>query len=209
MTSMHDDEQFQKIKEWWHKHGTIVLIVIAVLALLNFGWQYSHKFRERKAEQASLIYEQLLVANLSNKSDDVAALVKQLHDDYSHTPYASLATLLLAHNDINKNDLPAAEQDLQWVINNTHSNGLKEIAKLRNARLLLETKKPNEALAMLNKIDDKTFAPMVHLIRGDVLVALGKNQDALAEYLEAKKDQNPNTPFVEIVELKISHANLH
>jgi predicted negative regulator of RcsB-dependent stress response len=205
---MHDDEQFQKIKEWWNKNGTMLLIVVAILALLNFGWQYSHKFRVKKAEQASLIYEQVLVANLSNKTDEVVVLVKQLHDNYPHTPYASLATLLLAHNDINQNDIPAAEKDLQWVIDNANNNGLKEVAKIRAARLLLETKKPNEALAMLEKVDDKTFSPVVHVVRGDILLAQGKNKDALVEYQEAKKEQEPNTPFAEIIELKISHANL-
>jgi predicted negative regulator of RcsB-dependent stress response len=208
MTSIHDDEQFQKLKAWWDKHGTALLIIIALVAALNFGWQYFHSFRVKKAEQASLIYEQLLAANLNNQKDDFQMLAQQLRDNYAHTPYASLGQLLMAHNDINNNDIPAAEKDLQWVIDHGNGNGLKEIAKLREARLLLENKKPDEALATLEKVEDKTFLPLIHLVRGDILLSLGKNKEALDEYNAAKKDQNPSTPFAEIIELKISHANL-
>jgi predicted negative regulator of RcsB-dependent stress response len=208
MTSLHDDEQFQKIKEWWNKHGTALLLIIAIAAGINFGWQYMHKYKIKKAEQASLIYEQLLAANLNKKTDDFNMLAQQLRDHYASTPYASLAQLLVAHNDFNNGDMPAAQKDLQWVIDNANSSGLKEIAKLREARLLLENKKPEDALAILEKVDDQTFLPMIHLVRGDILLALNKKQEALNEYLAAKNGQDPNTSFAEIIELKISHANL-
>ena len=69
-----------------------------------------------------------------------------LKSNYRYTPYAALATLMIARNDIYQNQYDKAKIQLEWVMKHASTSSLKEIARLRYARILNQENKPSVAL---------------------------------------------------------------
>jgi predicted negative regulator of RcsB-dependent stress response len=181
-----EEEQIQKIRDWWKKYGSSVLVGIIVFLLATFGGKYWHRHKAQQTNQASLIYQQLIGAQQHNKLTEFALFVQHLKKDYSGTPYASLAALLSAQNYVAKNDMQSAQKDLRWVLKNSSVAGVTQIARIRLARILAAEKQAPEALQLLQKIDDKTFMPMIYETRGDILLRMQKSKKALTAYRKAE-----------------------
>jgi len=177
-----EDEQMQKIKEWVKKNGIMVVLGIAVFFAANVGWRYWQKHQNYRSIQASSLYEQMLMAHVTHRYDDVKLYAERLRDDYTKTPYASLASLMTARDATVKKDLLAAEQNLQWVVKHAKSKVFKQIARLRLARVLNEAKQQTKALAVLTPIDDEAYLAKIHETRGDIYLAAGDKNSALREY---------------------------
>lgn len=182
---MSDQEQKQLIKDWWKKYGNAILAGILVFAVVNFSWRYWQQYQYQKMEGSSLMYMQMLGSAEQQKPDEAKLFAKKLMDDFSSTPYASLAAFSLAKEAVGKNDLDVAFVNLDWVIKHAKSDAFKQIAKIRAARILLAQKKSQEALDLLNNIDDKSFLAAIDEAKGDALIVLGKNDAAAKVYKEA------------------------
>jgi predicted negative regulator of RcsB-dependent stress response len=180
-----EKEQIQLIKDWWKKNGSTILITIVLVFGLGFGWRYWHYYKNKQAEQASVLYEQMLSASIAKKTDDFKLFAQHLIKDYASTPYATLASLLSARANIEQNNLSDAQQDLTWVIQHGKNKSFKQIARIRAARLLLDNNKLQQALQLLKHINDKAFMPAILETRGDVFVAQGDKAQALEEYQTA------------------------
>ena len=80
---------------------------------------------------------------------------------------------------------------------------LGQIARLRLARLLIQTGKHDEALQLLNVEKAGAFAAQVREIRGDALLAKGDAQGARAEYAAALAPDAQGQVDRPTVELKL------
>ncbi len=183
-----EQEQIQKIKDWWKKYGTIVLVALVVFAGAAFGWRYWHKYETKKAEAASIIYEQMMSSDLSNNDNDFQLYAQHLIKDYKHTPYASLAALMQAEEAVENNKLDDAQKSLQWVIDNSGNKSVREIARIRKARVLLSLKQPQQALQILQKTDDASYQALADEATGDAYLAMNQKDKALEAYQNAMKN---------------------
>ena len=197
---MSDKEQIQLLKNWWKQYGTSILVGILAFAVVNFGWQYWNQNKSQRTERASLMYTQLLNIADQDKNSEALLFEDHLIKDYASTPYASLAALSSAKNAVVAGKLEVALDKLQWVIKNSNVAGFRELARIRAARILLEQKKPQEALDLLAKIDDSDFAAAIDEVSGDALVALGKNDLAKERYQKAQQLSNGDavSPFLKM-----------
>lgn len=198
-----EEEQIQKIKDWWKQYGTTILLVLAVFLGGNFGWKYWQQHKNNRTEQASIIYEQLVTSYQKQQIDEFNLYAKHLKDDYTNTPYAAFASFLQAKEAVSTNKLQEAQQNYDWVIQHTSNKELKQIAKIREARVLAADNQQQKALELLEKIDDNTFAALVHETKGDILISMNNSTAALGEYKIAEEvsapDHNKN-----MIELKIN-----
>ena len=199
-----EDEQVQKIKEWLKEYGVAIILGIVVFFVANFGWRYFQQYKSNHAAQASIIYEQLIAAHISRSYNEVELYAKHLRDDYASTPYAGLASLVAARDATVKKDLLTAEKDLQWIVAKDKNNGVKQIARIRLARIFLEDKQPQKALEVLGKVDDTTYLPMVYEVKGDVYLSTGDKNLAIQEYRNAAEAASENSVTKTIVEMKIN-----
>ncbi len=182
-----DEEQVQRLKDWWKKYGTAVLLALVVFLAANVGWRFWNKYKTGKSQQASMVYEEMFNANMMHKVDSFKLLAQHIIKDYGSTPYASMASLLLARQNVSANNLPAAENNLNWVIKNSSGSSLRQIARIRKARVLLALNQPREAMQVLNKIDDVAFDAMTFEVKGDINLAMHKKDAALVSYQQAVK----------------------
>lgn len=182
-----ETEQIEQLKRWWHQYGKSTLAVVIVGFLISWGWHAWQKQHERLLQTASVVYERLLTSIIR---DDQAALDQQanrLFQHYPHTPYAQLAALILARKAVYNGDLDAAEKKLNWVMKHGENSALKQLARVRQARILAAKDKPKEALALLKKVDDKAYLPLVYDAKGDIYMQLGDKTAARDAYQSAIK----------------------
>ena len=75
---------------------------------------------------------------------------------------------------------------------------------MRLAAVLLEEKKYDEALRMLDANKDEAFAPLAADLRGDVMLAQGRLDEARAAYKLAAEKAGPRNPVKSIAETKLN-----
>jgi predicted negative regulator of RcsB-dependent stress response len=188
-----DNEQIQIIKDWWKQYGNSILLGIVIFAVINFGWRYWQQYQHQYIERASITYAQMSRASEQQKDDEVKLYAERLIQNYNKSPYAGLAALKLAKIAVQKHDLKLAREQLQFVITKSSNNALRQIARIRAARILLSEKQPQAALDLLATIDNGAYLTEVNEISGDALSILGKVAEAKQAYQNAKDTETGET----------------
>ena len=70
--------------------------------------------------------------------------------------------------------------------------------------VLLQQKKFDDALTVLNTPVDESFAPIINETKGDVLTAQGKTKEAVAAYKLALDKLSEDSPNRELLQLKMA-----
>lgn len=196
-----DEEQIEALKKWWGENGWAIVggIVIGLGAI--FGWRAWQAYQIKIAEQASDIYATLIVDVRTKKNDQARTLAKKLLDEYPKTTYARFADLMLAMLDVEDNDLDSAREHLQHVINNADQEEIKHLARIRLARVLLSSGKPEDALKLIDTVDQGKFAASYEEVMGDIYIQLNKPEEARKAYqlaLATSTNQGQNDSFLEM-----------
>lgn len=199
-----DKEQIQIIKNWWKKYGNTILLSVILVLGASFGWRFWHNYKNKRAAQASVLYEQMISANTASKISDFKLFATHLIKDYASTPYASLASLLLAEQAVNANNLALAKQDLQWVIEHGSNDSFQQIARIRKARILIADQQLQPASQLLQQVDDKAFMPAINETRGDIFAAQGDKTKALQIYKQALHEVTQKSVMRSMLEMKIN-----
>lgn len=190
MVARTDDEELAVIKDWWQQNGMPLLTGVVLALVAVFGWQGWQKYQSNQAHGASLVYQQLLEAALdpSGKPDagKVAELAHTLKSDYAGTHYAQYGSLFVAKVAVEAGKLDDAASELQAIVDKPADDKLAELARQRLARVLAAQDKAEEALKLLNAKVEPAFAASREELKGDLLVQLGRADDAYAAYEKAK-----------------------
>ena len=112
------------------------------------------------------------------------------------------AALLLAKLNVAGQDLKSAQAQLEWAAANSKEPAVKDLAHLRLAGVQLDQKQYDAALKTLSGTHSDAFAFRFHDLKGDVLLAQGKQADARAAYQAAFSKMQEDNPYRTIVELK-------
>jgi len=200
-----DQEQIQMLKDWWKKYGTTVLTGLLVFFVANFSWNFWRNYQQRHTGEASLIYTQMLSAFQMKKNDEAQIFGKQLLQEYKRTPYASLTGLVLAKEAVTQGKLDEALTQLQWVIKYAANDSWKQIARLRAARILSAQNNSQAALDLLQRIDDAGYRAAIDELKGDILLAQGKNQEASVAYQTALQNSPQEQSF--LLKIKLERMN--
>jgi predicted negative regulator of RcsB-dependent stress response len=181
-----EEQQLEAIKKWWKENSSMVVTGVAIGVASIFGWQYYQTENVKHAEQASVLYEQVIIdSEISANLNKQIASVNQLQADFTDTPYASLTSLIVAKQQMQAGQIEKASKQYRWVIDNASQDALKFLAKIRLSRLLLADNKADQALTLLNETYPDSFKEMVLELKGDVLSTQGNKVQAKAAYIEA------------------------
>lgn len=189
MTSGTEEEQLAQIKEWWQRNGKPLLTGGALALVLVLGWQYWQQHQVNNAQNASALYQQLLDVSLDPSRTDaaeVARLGNLLKKEFAGTHYAQYGSLFVAKVAVEGGRLDEAAAELQGVVDKPADETLAELARQRLARVLAAQDKAEQALKLLEGEADKAFAASREELRGDLLVQLGRQDEAHAAYSKAK-----------------------
>jgi predicted negative regulator of RcsB-dependent stress response len=151
---------------------------------------------------ASALYEQLFTAYTSEQPDQVKQLATELATRHPNTAYAEQGQLILAGHYLSQS-LPADALDtLQKLLLHTQDNELALLVRLRIARIQIDQRKADDALATLAVAQPGALAGRFAEVRGDALYAKGDRVAALAAYQAALADSA--TVDTEVLTLKLN-----
>jgi predicted negative regulator of RcsB-dependent stress response len=229
-----EEDQIRAIKQWWERNGSSTLIGVGLAMAIVFGTQWTQQQGEQGAEQAAVIYQQLLQAAEGSMGDPVkqataehlATQLKELRAGKRHGDYASM---MLARLKADKGEFAAAETELRallerqpdvepgvmraWIkdlIGQPLDPRIGALARVRLARVLVAMGRSDDALALLDAAGNGDFAVERLELRGDILRVRGDRDGALGSYEEALKlaAEGGSTGTLRILELKAEEIEL-
>ncbi len=186
-----DQEQLEAITQWLRKNGAGIIAGLAIGLASVGGWRWWQDHQRSQVETASLYYDRLLAAVNSDDPTGARGQAAVLTGDYAKTTYGVLAALMLARLDTEAGDREAAIAWLEWVLSNTQQPDLRDIARLRLARLLLASQQYDAARVQLDQILGASFAAEQEELRGDIHLARGQIDQARNAYFAALAARDP------------------
>lgn len=189
---MTEEEQLESIKKWWKQYGNLITVLFSLILLAIVGYRYFNWHHDKLTQQASVAYEQMMVALSNQNTKAVKSYANLLINDHSNSVYADAAHMTLAKIYISKNKLDKATEELQTVATNSKMLALKQIAKIRMARIFAAEKSYTNALKELSSVEDKTYIPIINELKGDIYGATGQYQEAMNSYKHALDEVKTN-----------------
>lgn len=193
------------MRSWWRENGRYVISGIVLGVALLAGWNYWQVSQRTLQLEASTLYEDLLGHVADGALEPAETKAGELYEDYSSTVYSAQAHLAMARLYMDKGrdqDAAAALRSLLEVRGNAL---LKQVARLRLARVLMYQDKPAEVIELLANKSDSAFLARYSEALGDAYVALGQFDEAAEAYAVAiSEDPNMSTVDRTLVQMKIN-----
>lgn len=195
--NLSEEEQVEALKKWWKENGKSVIAGIVLGLGGVFGWQYWTQHQRGVAEQASRQFEQL-VDSVETGSPAAVAQAEELIAGHEGSAYAVFAALNLAKVKFQQGDVEGAKAQLRWVMSDADDQSLRQIARLRLARLLLDAGSVDEAVGLIEQAPADNFRGDFAELRGDIALHKGDRAAARAAYLEALEYSVSNSALVQM-----------
>ncbi len=179
-------EQGEIVKKWLLQNGSAIVMGLVLAFGGLFGFKQWQNWQDTKGQKSFSEFEVMNERLGEGQLDTAMDNFQILQDDYAKTPYASLAALQMARARIESNQPELAINHYRFVMENGKPVGLRVVARERLARLLLDQGQAEEALSTINGEQQLSgYESRYAETRGDILAALGRNDDAIAAYQEA------------------------
>ena len=155
------------------------MLALVVAAAAWQGWNW---WQRDQAVQSASIYAALQQAAAKGDAKQVRERAGELIDRFSRTPYAGMGALVSARIQADSGDAKTAQAQLSWAAEKASDPGLRELARLRLALVLIDEKAYDEAAKQLVTEPAAPFLARHAEIKGDLLAAQGKISEARAAY---------------------------
>lgn len=199
-----DDQTVESLRKWWAENGTWILAGLLLGSVSLFGWRYWVEYRDQNYATASDAFEQVLAAARQGDVARAEALVVEIGGLPLTTPYNDLSRLAIAAAAAQDGDLESAQQQLGLVLENADDEGIAHLARLRLARLQLAAGELERMAATLMVTEPGPFAPFYAELRGDLALAQGNRDAAVAAYREALASGDDNIIDRAMLEMKLN-----
>lgn len=187
---MTEEEQLKAIGQWFVKHSTKLTIMLSIILLMVSAYKYWNWHLDKTRQAGSNAYEHLMLAYSNQDSKAIKAYANELTSHFANTVYGDAAHLVLAKVAVSKEKYAKAKQELNFVVQHSGVSALKQIAKMRLARVFAAEKDYEGALKQLSQIDNDAYLPAVSELKGDIYASLGRFQEAVNAYQLAIKESN-------------------
>ena len=198
-----EQERIAELKAWWEDNRLYVLGTIVALVIAYIGWQGWRWWNAKQAEDAAAMYKPVAEAAKTKDAKKIADAAQPLIAKHPASFYASEVALVSAKAAFDAGNLDEAKKQLDWALN----NGVEEhkgVARTRLAAVLMEQKKYDEALTVLDGNKDPAFVASVADLRGDIMLAQGRVDEARAAFKLAIEKAEPRNPVKNIAETKLN-----
>ncbi len=183
-----DNEQLQKLKEWWDAYGTYLLIGLVLVLGSFFGWQFWQQYQQSQAESAAMLYEQYLEARqepLELRVVEAESALEQLDSNYRGSSYQVFSLLYRAQDAVDQADYGQAAAYLQQAVEGARASELRNVARVRLARVQQQLGDVDAALTTLRAVSGDGFRAQAAEIQGDILLAQNDRDGAREAYERA------------------------
>jgi predicted negative regulator of RcsB-dependent stress response len=200
---LQEQEQIDTLKAWWKDNGTYITVLILVLVVGVGSWRGLQYYQSTQANDAATLFQQFAEQLDSKDAKRVNDAAAALTDKYASTLYAAKAALAAAQVNQDSKNLPQAKTQLTWVIEHAKESGLKDVARLRLAAILLDEKNYADATKQLEAEHPASFDALYADLKGDVFAAQGKTEEARTAYKLAFDKLGEKSNYRGLVEMKL------
>jgi predicted negative regulator of RcsB-dependent stress response len=206
---LQEQEQLDQIKHFWSKWGGLISTVLIVVFAAIASWNAYQYWQNRQSTQAAVLFDTLESAIQSADVSRMDQSFADLQEKYGATTLAAQAGLLVSKTRIDRSDIEGTKKSLQWVADHATDDGLKALARLRLASVLMNEKLFDEALAQLSQKFPPDFDAVVADRKGDVFVLQEKHKEAIEQYTIAYQSLNDTLEYRRLVEVKLNSLGVH
>ena len=179
-------EQGEIVKKWLSENGSAIVMGLVIAFGGLFGFKQWQSWQVNNRQQASAEFEVLGELLSAGQLDAAMANFQNLQDEYPKSPYTSMAALQFARARIEVNQADLAVGLYEFVMENGYPKAMTVVARERLARVLLDQGDAEQALTVLQDVEDITgFEARYAEVRGDIHYDQGRMEEARAAYLEA------------------------
>jgi predicted negative regulator of RcsB-dependent stress response len=200
---LQEQEQFEALKAWWKDNRNQLLGALLIVVVAMGGWRGWQYYQLKQADEAAILFQQFIEQLASKDAKRVNDAAAAMTDKFASTAYAARAALLAAQVNEQGKDLARAKTQLQWVIDHAGEATLKDVARLRLAAVLLDEKNYADALKQLEAKHPDSFDGLYADLRGDVLSAQGKIDEARSSYKLAYEKIDAKSMYRNLIQMKL------
>lgn len=201
-----EQEQVELLKNWIKQYSLVIIAGVALAAIAIFGWRYWQARQTNILFHASAIYDEMLTMRAQNNATGTQVQAEKLFSHYSKTTYGQMAAFMLARNAVAAKNYPEAEKHLNWIISHSSIASLRQIARIRLARVLIAENKAADGIKVLEKVDDKSFNGLTEEVKGDAWLTMNNISKARDAYKNALSEL-PNAETIRPL-LQMKYDNL-
>ena len=176
-----DEQQSEYFKNFYNLHKIKIFSAIIVFLAAFFAYQYLIRANESKAEEASQLFQDVLVSKIDN-IDEIKLKVARLQNEFNNSPYAGRATIYYSKLLVETGDYSAAAKELIWASGENIEPSIQSMANYLLGNLYLVEKKLDEALEVANKIITEGYIGLANDLKGDIYLAKGDKEKAIKSY---------------------------
>ena len=198
-----EEQELEALKSWWNENGRTVVIGVVLGLGGVFGWTTYQQKLASDAEALSITYQQIIEAASQDQHDAVRAQAVSIIESSPKSGYAALGALLAAKSAYAQKDIDGVKNHLFWVVQNAEKTQLKDVARIRLARVLIEENRLGEARSNLDAVENEAFAPNVDEIRGDIRLLEGDVTGARDAYQRTLNADNVPSETRSRVQMKM------
>lgn len=201
---LEEQEQLAQMRVFWNKYGMSIMSFLGVILVAVLAWQGWSAYQTNQAKQARGYFDAVELASQQPSADSAArimAAMQTLRKDFGATDYAARAALFAAAAFEAQQNIPAAQDQLEWLIKSNHA-ALVPVAQLRLAGLFLDQKKYDQALALLSN-PPVPFEALFSDRRGDIYAAQGNTEQAQQAWTKTLTLIGVDNPLSPVVQLKL------
>jgi predicted negative regulator of RcsB-dependent stress response len=199
---LEEQERLDALKDWWAQYRNAVYAAIGALILAVAGvnaWRYYEKDQN---EQAAALFRSVQKVAGENDAKKLSDAAGALIERFPGTFYATEAALLAAKISFEARDFEAARKHLQWAADKGKAQ-FRPVARLRLATVFLEEKKHEDAFRVIQGVTEDGYLSLAADLKGDVLMAQGKKDEARIAYQLALDKADARSPIRQLTQLKL------
>lgn len=198
-----DEERVEALKKWWKENGKSLIVGLALGLSILFGWQAWVANRNSEADSASNAYTMLMASVERSEYDKAQQQAAEIVGQFSDSPYAVLSAMAMAKIKLEQDDLLGARTQLQWALEHTGLEEMKQLIRLRLARVMLAQGETDSALAQLSGVDAGAMLAAYEELMGDIYLQQGKPGLAYESYASSMGRLDLNSQKRALLQLKL------
>lgn len=182
-----EEEQVEAIKAFFKTNARMLLLGGLILAVAFGGWRYWEWRKQTLQTTSSQLYESLMSAVMVEDHVKIHAYAARLIALNQTATYADFARLILAKCDIEEGQGAKAKHYLAIVAAKSTLTILRDIARLRLARLLLSEHHEHEAFSHLNQVSTPGYQPLALALKSEVYLQQHQDEKARQVFQQARE----------------------
>ena len=199
---LEEQERLDELKDWWQKYGKFIYAALAALILAFAGLTGWRSYEKSQNEQAAVLFKSVEKVAAEKDAKKLSDAAGALVEKFPGTFYATEAALLAAKSSFEAKDYATARKHLQWVADQGKTQ-FRPLAQIRLAVVLLEEQKLDEALKVIQGVNDEAYLTLSADVKGDILMAQNKKDEARIAYQLALDKADARSPIKQFTQFKL------